>query len=192
MKRRRFPVTALDRLSYAYQYAPFVGSSLIHPQELQFLNEVVPSSGLFVEIGTCCGVTIAHLATHHPATTFVSVDPHSNLKWGEVTLVRAHENYRRTQAGNLVLITGTSRQLPLMIRPRSVDGVFIDGDHSYAGCSFDLRLADRLLLPSGVLLVHDYNKPNHAYVVNAVDDFLSEGVWAIRAQRMRMVLLRRV
>ena len=40
-----------------------------------------------------------------------------------------------------------------------IDLLFIDGDHSYAACSADLRNYLPKLKPNGLLLFHDFNYP---------------------------------
>lgn len=52
----------------------------------------------------------------------------------------------------------TTAALSPAIAQRALDMVFIDGDHSYAGCKGDIQAWMRNLKPGGILAVHDYNK----------------------------------
>lgn len=53
-----------------------------------------------------------------------------------------------------------------------VDWIYIDGDHSYAGCLADLRGSLKVVRPGGTIFGDDYtNKPG---VRRAVDQFVSE------------------
>lgn len=61
---------------------------------------------------------------------------------------------------SVLLITGDSKViLPGLRHP--FDTIFIDGDHSIAGCSADLENSIRLLRSGGLLLVDDIENPNH-------------------------------
>ena len=51
------------------------------------------------------------------------------------------------------------------------DAAFIDGDHSYLACNFDLWHALRLVRPGGVIAAHDYT-PAWAGVKQACDENL--------------------
>lgn len=52
-----------------------------------------------------------------------------------------------------------------------VDWVYVDADHSYEGCSYDLNKSLNIVRPGGIIYGDDYtNKPG---VRQAVDDFVS-------------------
>lgn len=51
-----------------------------------------------------------------------------------------------------------------------VDWIYIDGDHSYEGCLFDLENSLRIIRPGGIIFGDDYN--NKPGVKQAVDEFI--------------------
>lgn len=67
----------------------------------------------------------------------------------------------------------------------SLDFVFIDGDHSYQGCSQDISAWWPKVKPGGILAGHDYMR-NHPGVIQAVDESFGAqavhfpgSVWAV-------------
>ena len=55
----------------------------------------------------------------------------------------------------------------------SLDFVFIDGDHSYEGCSLDISLWYPKLKVGGLLSGHDYVDEKGYGVIQAVDEFIA-------------------
>ena len=57
---------------------------------------------------------------------------------------------------------------------RKFDFIFVDGDHSYSGCSSDIALWWPMLYPGGAMIFHDYFHPRNAKgsfgVKKAVDE----------------------
>lgn len=59
---------------------------------------------------------------------------------------------------------------------RILDGVLIDGDHSYDGAMADLTSMESLLRPDGIVWFHDYST-GHRHAAKALDDFVSRTGW---------------
>lgn len=57
---------------------------------------------------------------------------------------------------------------------KSLDFVFIDGDHSYEGCLSDIRLWLPKIKPGGFISGHDYDHPKLPGVKKAVDEFFDD------------------
>lgn len=76
------------------------------------------------------------------------------------------------------LIRGYSPDALKDVETASLDAIYIDGDHSYAGCWRDLVAARRVVKPGGWIMGHDLEmnpaKTSHRYdfgVKKAVDTF---------------------
>lgn len=70
----------------------------------------------------------------------------------------------------VVFITGKSENI-LPTLHHLFDLIFIDGDHSEAGCLSDLRHSLMLLRPGGIIVIDDTVHPQHAYLKKAVETF---------------------
>lgn len=57
---------------------------------------------------------------------------------------------------------------------QTVDWIYIDGDHSYAGCLQDLENSKNIIKKNGSILGDDYNKPEKPGVKKAVDEFVKK------------------
>ena len=93
--------------------------------------------------------------------------------------------------GRTTLVRGRSPGSLNFLPARSIDVLYIDGDHSYAGCRTDLLMGLRLVKPGGWICGHDYEinpaKTPHRYdfgVGRAVDTFCAEKGLKISAKAM--------
>lgn len=68
----------------------------------------------------------------------------------------------------------TSEQAAPLFEDDSLDFVFIDGDHSYEGCTLDIRLWWPKVKPGGLLSGHDYVAEKNFGVQKAVHEFLGD------------------
>lgn len=133
--------------------------------ELVILSQIVASLRplqLF-EIGTFNGRTTLHLALNAPDNALVTT---VDLGSGEFNFGADKRYFASTHVGScfqntevakkIVQVLGDSHSLDFSACARSMDLVFIDGDHSYAGVMKDSELAFSLIRPGGVILWHDY------------------------------------
>ena len=81
--------------------------------------------------------------------------------------------------GRALILTGDSHVVLPGMR-HFFDMIFIDGDHSEAGCIRDLGFCLRLLRKNGVIYVDDMNHPKHSYLLAAVDKWASENKCSAR------------
>jgi|MudIll2142460700_1097286.scaffolds.fasta_scaffold142979_2 predicted O-methyltransferase YrrM len=71
--------------------------------------------------------------------------------------------------------------------PNKFDFIFIDGDHRESYVRHDIRLAERIILPGGIISGHDYNQAGWPSVKRVVDDVyngkasITETIWWWRA-----------
>ena len=107
-----------------------------------------------VEVGSCRGETTRCLA-QATARTVVAVDPYSGYGGAEAEL----DQFQRRIAGldNVVLertTSGAARAALGRTRPGEL-ALFIDAVHDYVNTSFDIATWSPLLVPGGILALHD-------------------------------------
>ena len=132
-------------------FGPAIESSLTEREaaELQRLGALKR----VLEVGAAFGystVVLAEVAVH-----VISVDPHE--VHGSLDIHTANlERYGVTaKVGRLV---GPSMNMLPALDDHQFDLVFVDGDHTAAGVSFDLGEALRLVVVGGTLAFHDWNE----------------------------------
>jgi predicted O-methyltransferase YrrM len=138
----------------------------------------------FLEIGTWQGATCSAVAMAFPAAEVWTVD----LPNPEKTQWNPQEKALTGCAYRHLGLTSRIRQLWMNSRELSsfhgkvlFDLIFVDGDHSEAGCRLDLETVKALLSPDGVIVVHDYTDAADTYrppwtvwVNNAVSGFCAQ------------------
>ena len=164
---------APDRLRYSVRLrALAVGSGLVPPRsmhspaESQLLAELARDRRTAVEIGVYEGSSAVVLAGALPAAaTLHLIDPFGESPtllpgWAGVegatrrVLARA-VRARRDGGPNLVWHVERSEDAAAHWGAVPVDLVFIDGDHSEAGCRADWELWSPFVAPGGVVIFHD-------------------------------------
>ena len=71
--------------------------------------------------------------------------------------------------------------------PKYLDFIYIDGDHSRAGVSYDLEIA---LLRADTVALHDYQQGG-CDVTAVVDEAVAQGAVSILAQAGHLVVLKK-
>jgi predicted O-methyltransferase YrrM len=199
----------LQRLSYAYIVNKVFGTYLsffvhppaelysipgyVHPLEARFLYWLarrIQSGGLILEIGSFKGKSSAFLAAGlREGGRLVCVDTWCNdampYDAPSDVLPEFLANTRRF-SDRIEIYRGRSSDVAARW-VRSVDGLFIDGDHSYEACREDLRAWMPFVSPDGWIVFHDSGEPG---VARAISEFFptshrSLGVyaWSIFAAR---------
>jgi len=127
-------------------------------------------------------------------TTLVAANPELlisvDLSLDYIQGARAHADVLKKDFQNLKIIEGSSTQV-LNERffqsyfPKDIDFVFVDGDHTYAGCMADLKTVFPHLSQHGIIIVDDYRSgaPNGVSfpdVTDAVDDFVLQKKLSLR------------
>ena len=168
-------------------------------RELYALNQVVPPSGMVLEVGSASGVTMSKLAEAKPNSRFYSIDlfippehvadvdklkcPDGNH---EDRILNWHKNRRHNQA----LWLGSLQQFHQLVK-RQFDVIFVDAGHMYDEVYPDLVLVDTLLAENGWLVAHDYNDPNWKQVTEAVDRFCADRKFTIQHTVGSMAFMKR-
>jgi predicted O-methyltransferase YrrM len=116
-----------------------------------------------VEIGTATGGTLfVWCALAHPEATIVSVDLPGGIHGGGYPYWKTFL-YKRfvTARQKLHLLRGSSHDSEMLSRLKavlpegSVDFLFIDGDHTYAGVKQDYEMYGPLVRKGGLIAFHD-------------------------------------
>jgi predicted O-methyltransferase YrrM len=143
----------------------------LHPLEARFLYWLagrVPKNGLALEVGSYKGKSTAHLASGlQPTARLACVDTWRNdaMPYDAVSdvlpeflrNVDVYRNVIETHRGFSAEVA-SNWSLPL-------DLLFIDGDHSYEGCSSDLSAWLKFVRPSGWVVFHDSSEPGVAQAI---------------------------
>jgi predicted O-methyltransferase YrrM len=129
---------------------PGISTSILE-EESATLGELAAGQRV-LEIGSAFGYSAICMALAG-AKSIVAVDPHIWLQ--SIQPMRtALDNF--AVADRVTIIQERSPHGLLGLRENYFGFIFIDGDHSYEGCSADITAALPLLAPGGVLAVHDY------------------------------------
>jgi len=156
------------------------GESILTPQERAAVVKEIGNDSRVLEIGTYQGATVGEWAKQRPEAFFISVD---NFSWtGDYSRQDNVSAWISNQQKNMRLFVGTAKDLVRIAQACSFDFIFVDGDHTYAGCKSDLEAADRLRCERGcVICGHDYatDNPGQCGVTRAVDEFCKDRGFSI-------------
>jgi predicted O-methyltransferase YrrM len=146
-----------------------------------------------VEVGVFRGVLSGYLLRHGVSRLFMvdnwlpagqqperyrdTRDYCSGLSVEEASANRAFaEGVAARSAGRATIIARPSLKAASLINDRSMDFVFIDADHSYAGVKADLAAWVPKVRPGGWICGHDYGNAMPEYDFSGVDRAVDE--WA--------------
>lgn len=108
-----------------------------------------------------------------PDSSYMTTEDHINRFTQE-----EHDEAMRQAMNNVHLFSGqykvlrmTSEEAAKQFADETIDFVFIDGDHSYEGCSSDISLWYPKLKEGGLLSGHDYREGRNYGVMQAVHEF---------------------
>ncbi len=161
------------------------GPAILEAREvLDAIVSAIPSRGMFAEIGTWCGATAAFLADARPDATILCCDTFADHAYGPAP-------WWINRRPNMRLYWGSSCELFALVRPGSLSGALLDGDHRQEGLAEDLAGAAIAVAAGGPILVHDYGDPNWPGVAAAVDRFCTAHGYLMAAKRRSLVMLRR-
>lgn len=153
-----------------------------------------PPNGEVLEIGTLFGLFSGGMARQISRIglqyTLTIVDPLASvqLQDGDLkpdasgspvteTVVRANLALAGVEADRMRLVKGFSEDpdVQAAISDRQYGVIIVDGDHSAAGVANDLRLAERIIAPGGIVVLDDYGAHNWPGVEQAVSAHLEAG-----------------
>lgn len=142
--------------------------------------------GPICEIGVWQGRYLTLLSFLAPeGQRIVGVDPFVHVQDRDAQLARFHENIRRF-ASRPPLVTVLERRSETLSADELLAAggghfqfVSVDGDHTMAGCLHDLRLAEQVLAPGGVVAVDDICNMTCPGVIEATVRYGSTGAAAL-------------
>lgn len=158
----------------------------------QFLAHLVDRHGWRrgAEIGVSFGDTMRHLMTACPRLHMLGVDTwaenivaHEPPEWTSDHHERAFASAKAIEQmhpDRCTLMRGNSADVAPLVDPETLDFVWIDGDHTTAGCAADIAAWLPTLKPGGWILGHDINWPTvKAAVEEALPGYLvgPDSVW---------------
>jgi predicted O-methyltransferase YrrM len=132
--------------------------------ELDRLNELAVGKTV-LEIGSRYGASTIGMAGSGAAVVY-ALDWHKGDKWHEaagagvgdtLTQFWLHVYFYKLR-DKIIPLVGSSQQVLPLLQDETFDLIFVDGDHSYEGASYDFQQALRLLKPGGTIAIHDYER----------------------------------
>lgn len=175
----------------------------------------IPKGGVGLEIGVCTGSNALNLLETAEPTSLTLVDPwyyewHAfnfekkvfggvNGTLPDPEAAEAVFRYATETVGKdprVTIMRGTSSQMVPQIPDKSLDWVYIDGDHSYKGAWTDIEVVLPKLKDQCLVLGHDWSYLKFHGVVNAVERLLRENpefqfVGLTRDRRTKTFMLKR-
>ena len=156
----------------------FQGSAGTALREAKFMLSKLPQGGIFIEIGTYNGATIAYMAKERPDATFISIDPFPNeVDTRTYNTIGTINSWRANRQENNFLFVGTMKEFLRFSQVGFADIVFVDGNHYYDFVLSDLEDSLLLLKPEGIIMAHDFNREGIPDVERAVNEFLTITGW---------------
>lgn len=155
--------------------------SIAEQELLLSLAAGVPENGVIVEIGCEYGMSSSLFCkAAHPSVVIYSVDRMHQLGWdrwwANLAEAKARGHFHRSLP---FMLKGDSVDMARMFS-KPIDLLFIDGDHSYAGCKRDITSWTPKVNPGGFVAFHDsacatntMPHPLHYEVSDAVEEWLS-------------------
>lgn len=160
-------------------------------EELTWLAEQAQKAERIIEIGCWQGRSTRALADHTSGVVYAidtwqgsdRIMGHLARLGGPEKLYEVFEANLKDHldAGKVKLWRGESladSTLSIMssVVCRSADFVFLDGDHSAETVAAEIAAYQPLIRPGGILAGHDYGRPDHPGVKEAVDKAFPQGV----------------
>lgn len=158
------------------------------------LKDRLPNNPSVCEVGVALGDFSEFLLNALQPREFIAMDlfglDQLEMLWGRPTRDifqgKSHAQYYRERfpSPNVRVIEGDSVAALSSLPDRSIDLVYVDGDHSYEGVKADTAEAIRKVTPDGLLIFNDYILYDHIQkgeygVVQTVNELVSGTDWRI-------------
>jgi predicted O-methyltransferase YrrM len=125
-------------------------------QELLFraLDRTVKMPEAIAEIGAWRGITTAALAERTTKRVY-AVDPHKKDEFPGINEAFDAFSKRTSQFSNIVHVRHTSGEAARELSKTPLSLVFVDAMHDYINTWFDFCAWSELLVPGGIIVLHD-------------------------------------
>ena len=145
--------------------------------EVEFLQDLarqLPPRAKIVNIGAGAGTSCLALLEARDDLNVITVDIQADASplGGLQSERNALEAAGLWGLGRHIQIHGDSKEVGRTWEGGPVDLVFIDGDHSYEGCSGDVRAWGQHIRTGGFLVFHDYDNAPWGDVKGVVRDLI--------------------
>lgn len=135
---------------------------------LRLLAWLLPERPVIVNIGAGAGTSGLCFAEARPDATIYTVDISTGGPTGGM------ENEKNAFAGlslrRPIQILGDSKEVGKTWKHGAVSMVFVDGDHSYAGCIGDVEAWREHIELGGLIVFHDYTRAEWPDVYHVVEE----------------------
>lgn len=158
------------------------------------LRERLPAAPVVCEVGVALGDFSEFLVNALQPREFIAMDLFGlhevETLWGRPTTEifegRSHADFYRDRfaSQNLRIFEGDSVEALAGLPDQSIDLIYLDGDHRYAGVRADTAQSIRKIKNDGVLVFNDYIMYDHIQkgdygVVQTVNELVNETDWRI-------------
>ncbi len=158
----------MQKLSNRLEKVPFMLSG--EPKFLSHFVRRLPSNPSILEIGTFKGLSAVVMAKARPDVEITTIDSHIGIPnspqlYSNPYIIEA--NLKKYGVSNRVRsITSSSQDFS----PKNdYDLLFIDGDHSFEGVSFDYTKFEPFVKKGGFIVFHDYTFSDIARFVDTLN-----------------------
>lgn len=166
--------SVLDRDTFPAEEFPHGAAGWLTETEGRELGRLAAGKNV-LEIGSYCGRSTVCLArTARSVYAVDTFDGRGTALPGD-TLPTFRETMKRHCVDDKVFVLKGESADILPSLPPVFDLIFIDGSHDYESVSQDIELASRKLKPGGVLVFHDYRRPDDPGVTEAATELLADG-----------------
>jgi predicted O-methyltransferase YrrM len=161
--------------------APHTFTSKRELTQLMRLGYLVPSDGCILEIGSYVGASARYLGVPamHRRMPLICVDTWNNETMPDGKRDTSSEFSKNTRGleSCIKLVRKQSANLSSEDVPSPVSLAFIDGDHSYVGCSSDWKAICPLIHPQGIVAFHDAS--SYPGVGRTIGEILATRQWKL-------------
>jgi len=137
----------------------------------------LPPKATFVNIGAGAGTSSLSMVEARPDLRAFTVDISEGGPFGG--LENERNAFANTGLPLPVQMLGDSKQVGRDWAGGLIDMIFIDGDHSYEGCSGDIEAWHNHVKPGGIIAIHDYEKDVWPAVKKATDEAAQAYGWQL-------------
>lgn len=147
-----------------------VFGDITHSYQLEFLCSLAQSKSV-LEIGTFRGVATYNLAKIAKSVITIDID-NAGIREGYESYI-VGEWFKDKKHDNIKQLIADTKFLDFEQFDEQFDLIFIDGEHSFDGCTNDFMKSLSVLKPNGFIVIDDYD-PMWPGVKKAIDTLAND------------------